>query len=332
MKILYYSCHEILEYDEVRLLRSLGHDVFSIGCCQSQVWKFRPALEQGALEQAADLFERECVHGADYRSTKISRQFIDCFDAIIVMSEAGFITKNWTLLKDRPVIWRTVGMGVEAQEYLLEAQRAEGLKIVRYSAAERRNPAYLGEDALIRFYVDEAEPWVGDEETILTFANRFADRHPSEFAFFERATTGLRRKIGGAANLGVGGATGSVSNEDQKIFLRDSRAYFYCHGTYIPYTLNFIEAWTAGIPVVAVDPRQEGFGHEIRYAEVPDLILDGETGFLVGDELHARRVLRDLLDDQQLARTISASARSAASALFSRTNAETRWQRFLARL
>ena len=31
MKILYLSCHSILEYDEVKLLTGMGHYVFSPG-------------------------------------------------------------------------------------------------------------------------------------------------------------------------------------------------------------------------------------------------------------------------------------------------------------
>ena len=31
MKILYLSCHSVLEYDEIRILSDLGYDVFSIG-------------------------------------------------------------------------------------------------------------------------------------------------------------------------------------------------------------------------------------------------------------------------------------------------------------
>ena len=31
MNILYVGSHSILEYDEVRLLSDLGHDIFSIG-------------------------------------------------------------------------------------------------------------------------------------------------------------------------------------------------------------------------------------------------------------------------------------------------------------
>jgi len=31
MKILYLSCHAVLEYDELRILNDLGYDVTSVG-------------------------------------------------------------------------------------------------------------------------------------------------------------------------------------------------------------------------------------------------------------------------------------------------------------
>ena len=43
-KILYYSGHEILEYDEIRLLRGLGYSVFSLGTIFDQM---APAVASG---------------------------------------------------------------------------------------------------------------------------------------------------------------------------------------------------------------------------------------------------------------------------------------------
>ncbi len=331
MRILYYACHEILEYDEVRLFRSLGHQVFSLGAMFYQQFKLRPGLPQDDKRGALmSLFHQEgCCRGATYHSSSVTRKFVEQFDIVIVMSESGFIMGNWEALKARPVVWRSVGMGVEEQEYLLDRYRTEGLKIVRYSPAERRNKAYLGEDALIRFYVDPDKQWSGKDKQVLTFSNNFVKRYPEEHQFFAAATEGFSCKIGGAFNESLINSIGAVPYHEQNTLYRESRTYFYCHGLHIPYTLNFIEAWSYGIPVVAIDPRSEEISRNLDYSEIGDFIFHGETGFLVKDPHEARSVLQQLLDDHAYASAIGAAGKQAAGSLFGVEKVRSQWDAFL---
>ena len=95
MNILYYGCHEILEYDEVRLFRALGHSVFSLGVLSTRrIGALRPALPQDA--KLARLFkESACVNShQDHKSYVFSSSFMKEIDVVIVMNDASFIENN----------------------------------------------------------------------------------------------------------------------------------------------------------------------------------------------------------------------------------------------
>ncbi|GAH94302.1 unnamed protein product, partial [marine sediment metagenome] len=87
----------------------------------------------------------------------LSREFIDNFDIILVMHIPHWITDNWDTIKDKKVIWRTIGQSTSDTERVLTPYREKGLKIIRYSENERTLPNYIGEDAVISFYKDPNE-------------------------------------------------------------------------------------------------------------------------------------------------------------------------------
>ena len=101
MKILYLSCHSILEYDELKLFHELGLDVFSHGAYMrfNQPSEMRPAIcndwgDERLVEQASNCTKEN-----------LSQEFIDNFDVILVMHIPNWITNNWAKLKDKTVIW-----------------------------------------------------------------------------------------------------------------------------------------------------------------------------------------------------------------------------------
>ena len=210
--------------------------------------------------------------------------------------------------------------------------RARGLRILRCSEAERRVPGHLGGEGLVRFHKDEVEfgGWTGVEPRVLTFANRFAQRYPYEYAVFREATEGLPVTVSGIGNEGVRGALGSIEYDHQKQLLRESRVYLYCSGLSIPYTLNFVEAWISGIPVVAlaetVVPGAPG------HSELPALIRHGENGFIAKDAAEARGLLNTLLADVDLAARIGAAGRADAPRIFGTATVARQWRAALPRV
>lgn len=329
MKILYFSVHSVLEYDELRLFKLLGHDVFPLGVY----------FGLGATEPREDIFGfaapvplREPIafnaeeHGLlarfdddgcefSYSSYPITNcvltpTFVDRFDVLVVMHDLGFIATHWDLLSRRPVIWRTIGQELASLEKRAAELVMRGMRIVRYSPVERAIPGYAGETALIRFGKDASEfgPWTGEEAVVLTFANALRQRVPDIAAMYDAVTQGLPARIGGIGNDGMPGNLGLVGATAQRELYRASRAYFYTAGADIPYTLNLIEAMLSGMPLVALDAPSP-------YYEVPAL-LDAGGGLRAADPPAAAALLRRLLDDSEYAADVGARARAYATRTF----------------
>jgi len=339
MRLIYLSVHEPLEYDEVTLLRSLGHTVFPLGFNfgdHAGMGGLRPPIDLGPdfpkLREAFDrLGCRFDVRDA-VGSLHLTPEFVARFDASVIMFAWPVIDRLWSVLKLRPIILRTIGQGLDVFEPAHRRLRAEGVRIVRYAAVEEATPGYAGADALIRFTKDPDyfAPWTGERPFVLSFASSFAQRFPAEFGLWQRATAALPTLLGGRGNGTVPPALGGIEAAEQLRLLRECRAYFYCSGLEIPYTLNFMEAWMAGIPAVVMHPSALGIGEQ--YWEIGRLITPGVDALLVRDAAQAEAALRSLLQDHALAARIGAAGRASAIRLFGRPNIGPQWQHLLAGL
>lgn len=337
-RILYMSCHEILEYDEVKLFSELGHEVYSMGAYThpgGQENRKRPPLD---LPYDPHFIEMELQHP---KEALIAEQ-LEGIDIVIIMHRTDYVVNNWHLFKPfiekgGRVIWRSIGQSVAAREDELRDARAEGLEIVRYSPAEETIPRNVGSDAMIRFYKDPDEytGWTGDDERVLNFTQSLKSR--GAFCGFEAymgATRGLPRVLYGPNNENMGRiAGGMLSDEEQLAAYRNARVYFY-HGTYpASYTLTLIEAMMTGIPVVAVGPQLGNgpmFPDQKTY-EVPSIIEHGVSGFVSDSigELHHH--LETLLKDKNQAKVISMYGRARAIELFGKSKIKAEWREYLAR-
>lgn len=331
-RILLFGLHAILEHDETRLLRGLGHAVLPMGDLfpGAPPNPFRPPLPPDAEEQAlADLFAAEGGvrdHLLLWGNIRLPARFVEAFDAVVVPHSAPMVRAFLGVLGRRPVLLRTIGQEIAAQEPMLAELRGCGVRVVRYSPAEARVPGYAGADALIRFAQepDDFAPWTGEDPRVLSFVNDFAARFPADLARWRAATEGLPATLGGRHNEGVPGWCGLVPPEAQRGLLRRSRAYLHAAGVGIPYTLNAIEAWTAGIPLVVLAEEAPG-----GLGEMPRLVAHGRTGFVARSPAEARDILATLLADHALAARVGAAGRTAATALFGRAVVAPQWQALL---
>jgi len=124
---------------------------------------------------------------------------------------------------------------------------------------------------------------------------------------------------------------GQLSFEDLKNAYRINDVYFYT-GTYpASYTLNFIEAWMTGIPVVAVGSTLANLGvyQDQDAYEVPFLIENGVNGFVSDSipELHA--MCYNLLNDKELATRVGNAGRESAIKYFGKEKIKGEWDKFL---
>lgn len=340
-KILYLSCHEILGYDEGLLLTELGHQVFSPGSYVSEDNRgdlnLRPGLPK--CDDFDSLMQQWHALGKPGKDNKecLTLDFVKQFDCVILMHLPQWMHVNWPVFKASgvPIIWRTIGQSVAHNEKEMSAHRKQGMKILRYSPIEQKVPGYIGEDACIRFYKDPNEfcNWVGAKKEIITFGQHMQKREPAtNFNFFENTTKPFPRKLFGPGSEMLSFGMGKVPYAELKTAMQEYRVYFYTGTWPASYTLNFIEAFMTGIPMVCIGPAK---GHPFGWFpnhplyEIPDIIQHGVNGFYSDNPMELRACINELLNNDLLAKQISDLGRKRAVELFGKETIKNQWQGFL---
>lgn len=337
MRILYLSCHSILEFEEVKLFTELGHDVFSIGSYINPNTPHdpkRPAISSKANEYLLNV-------ALQSSQDNLHEKLIDWADVIIFMHRPDWVMSNWEKIKHKRVIFRSIGQCTPAQESQLTILKAYGLQIVRYSPEEKGIDGYAGEDKIIRFYKDpeEFKGYTGDINSVLTVAQSMKERTQAcGYEIFREATEGFERSIYGTQSKNPDLTPmddplwkGQLSYEDLKKAYREHRVYFYT-GTYpASYTLNFIEAWMTGIPVVAIGKGMADLKliQGIDTYEVHKLIENGVNGYVSDSIEELRDYVGLLLNNPEKAREIGSKGREKAIELFGKETISREWEGFL---
>jgi hypothetical protein len=336
MKLLYLACHEVLEYDELVLFRALGIEVFSPGAYltpDQSTARLRPSLPGWTVNpDDFEAFQALPAHGD--RRDHLTRAFVDRFDAVLVMHMPTRIMSNWDAMRHKTVIWRTIGQSLPHQERAMQAYRSDGLRIVRYSPAERALGHFSGEDALIRFYKDPEEwgGWTGERPYVVCVAQALPQRAVEcNYQALRAATRGLPCALYGPHNEAAGQLSwGCLPYDGLRAVLRRSRACFFTGTVPASYTLGFLEAWMTGIPIVAIGRRLFSQANPELGAlyEVPSLIEHGTSGFVSDNCDDLRGHLERLLGDWNLARAVSEAGRAAARHYFDKAHALEAWRSF----
>lgn len=354
LKILYLSCHEVLEYNELKLLTEIEHeinpgysiDVFSLGGAfqnpnqsggfmRSVIPKgrFYPDLYQLAIQCDKDDIHPKLLEWADVclmmHNSAIQGQ----------KEQQRWLVRNWQNFKDYnvKVIWRSIGQSVPLIEREIKKYKDQGMKIVRYSPLEEKIPDFAGADAIIRFYEDEElfSGWTGEKKQILVVGQSFKQRAEFlNFPLLERLTTGFSTKVAGTGNEDLGELWLGYRKYHELISeYRNARVFLYVGGT-IPaqYTLSFIEAWMMGIPVVAIGKKLRKH-HAFNWDnyEVPDLITNGVNGYVSDDVAELRNYISMLLENHELAKKVGEAGRKKAIELFGRKQKLQEWADMLRR-
>jgi glycosyltransferase involved in cell wall biosynthesis len=334
IKLLYLSCHSIAEYDEVSLFREIGIDVKSHGTYanpNNPGDKKRPPIKGEYDDQFVSLVMR-------YGKDKLPREIIEPFDVVLSHWMPQWIENNWEVMKDKIVILRTNGQSTRDNEKWMKPYREQGLKIVRYSPIEKTIPDYIGHDAVIRFYKDpdEWKDWNGRRKRVITVGQSMKKRGVHcGFHIFKAVTSGFERKLFGPENEDTGHLWGGLlSFEKLKQQLRDNRVYFYTGTMPASYTLNFIEAWMTGIPIVAIGGElgNAPFLEKQYTYEIPFIMKNGVEGFWSDDFGALAGYIEQLMCDDKLAERVSKAGREKAIELFGKAKIKKQWQQFFKNL
>ena len=349
-RILLCLSHSIEEYDQLRLLHSLGHEVASIGGyidpAKPHV-NIRPPLFDvpmvPAVKDAVDnLGTADNLGAAQARIPDGILDWLGDDGVIIYHHYLERLVEQWPRIRDwmqgsggRRVIWRTVGQSVAGNEEMMRPLRADGLERVAYSPKEANIPGYIGHDALIRFYKDpdEWQGWHGDDGVVLNFTQHLAQREPyTNFGFWEAVTKGLPRIAAGPGSEDIGGP-GALSTTDMLRALQASRVYLYTGTQPASYTLGLIEAMMTGIPVVSISPSwMRIFPYGPALFEGWELAGFGapSNAFWPEDQVAAcRRIVSSMLNDHGQAKAASEWTRARAIELFGIDTIREQWGAFL---
>ncbi len=334
MRLLYVSCHQVLEYDEVKLFTELGIDVFSTGSYACP-W-YRPGMIRPGIEGLTHYPEMERMASTFISSGySMPQELIDWADTIMFMHMPEALEKNWAKMKGKRVIFRSIGQCVSHQENILRELMAQGLEVVRYSPMEVNIPNYCGQTDLIRFYKDpeEYKDYTGKNDVIINFTQSIIQRR--NFTHYDevmRVMRGLPSKIYGVDNQNLGEYDGGqLSFEEMKQTMRDSRAYLYSGTWPAPYTLSFIEAMMTGIPILATGRAiaESTVSGSFDFYEIPHIIENRVTGFVSDNIDELRSAANSLLSDEQGAKAMGERSRKTAIELFGRENIAKQWRALL---
>jgi len=352
MKLLYLSCHEVLEYDEISLFNELGVQVFSPGayvetrnrgdlCLRPDL----PSLQYDPDDVAA--WRHLCNTGGVDGKDRLSKEFVDRFDAVMIMHIPNWVSENWDAMRHKRVIWRTIGQAMPHQELKMQLFRSQGLKIVRYSPREYGLEHFAGSDAMIRFYKDPDfyGGWTGERKTAINFTQAMPQRGSNcNYELFKAVAKMVPMELYGPGNEAAGELNkGRVPFDKQKEILQNSGAYFYTGTHPASYTLNFIEALMTGIPIVAVGayhgnadfhkrPTHPGADDYGCLYEIPDIIKSTVNGIVSDGVREIAHWLKVILEDSATAQKLSAAGRETAIKLFGKSTIKEQWRDFFSTL
>ena len=340
MKILYLSCHLVLEYDELRILTELGHDVTVIGGYidpRNPHVDTRPALNIESIEprrnKIHELFNNNKNRGIPIEdcSNTLTGEIVNDYDCVYVMHKMEWIEKNWDVIKNKIVILRTIGQNLENNELLIKKYVQRGLKILRYSPKERELKNYAGEHGLIRFlkYKSDFNSRNLKNDRVITFGqNIFHRKNWCGSSIIESISQKVPFKLFGPGNEKYEFSGGKLSYEQQLYEYSTSSCYLYTGTFPAQYTLNFIEAMISGIPIVSVGKQLSQTFVEPYPFEVPD-ILDRVYGYYYDDVNSISDKLNNLLVDKKLNEEVSKKQIEVGFDLFSVEKNINNWQEFL---
>ena len=322
------------------LLKELNYDFFSMGSYlnpNQPVEGRRPPIPYKIDNHLISLALR-------YSKDFLPDPLIDIFDVIIIMHIPEWLGNNFNRMRDKKVVWWSIGQSTPDQEKWLRFYRDNGVKLLRYSSKEDYIPNYAGADAIIKFYKDENEfcGWTGETKQVITVCQSMKQRDQyCNYNTVSQIVAGLPYKLFGTPSKNPDGTImpdplwhGELSYDEMKNQLRGSRIYLYTNTYPACYTLNFIEAWMTGIPVVALGSGLSNpkiFGDWNTY-QIPDLIKNEVDGFYSDDIGYLREKIQKLLDDYEYAKRIGEAGRKKAIEIFGKEQAKKGWQDFLSKL
>ncbi len=330
MRLLHLGCHEVLEYDELRLFTKIpGLEVFSPGAyINPRGIGGRPPIPELKVKQEWLDAWGAVPHNPNLdpplsdQKANLTQDILGMFDAVMIHHVFGWVSNNWDAFEKwgGKVFYRDIGQTTLDEELILQSYRDKGMKIIRYSPASERIRNYAGADHMIRFSKDPGDflPWVGDRSEVMTIGQSMKARGGHcGYDLFIDSTRNLTRRLYGNDNQASGPIwSGKLSYQQIIERLSWTRCYFYTGTHPAPYTLNFMEAALAGCPIVA--PTNEAQMIPFDQYEAVEILESFGLEDWAGKNTHylEDRCIKTLSSSDQDLRERSDAQRAGAAAIF----------------
>ena len=349
MRVLYLSgFHGVLEYNDCNMLEELGFDWFSTGIYLDPEnpidfahlnlrGSIKRKSNQKTLEHFLQLQTSNYVKdfcGMHRPKTVLNKDFVDRFD-LIFATQYSAIVENWSVLKTKPIIWRTVGainskMELEMRPFI----NSGNILPVRFSPVELLHRDSNG-GVYIRNYVDEGiyKSWSGGG-AVLSFQSWFTQRAHlnTNKKYMELVTypsSVMYELYGAFVGTKDARSLGTVSCTKQLELYRSCSAYLYIGSPVAIVAYNYLEAMMTGCPLVTFGPETAGIASPKDGSllhEPSEFIENGINGFYSDSLTEIRAYLLELQVNTLMARSISNEARKTALNLFGKERAILEWK------
>jgi len=335
-KALLIIGHDVFEYNRLLLFNELGFDVISTGSyfdpsCPNPNKPYLPPLNVNSNEELVQEFKYLNPSGYVYGKTNLnlSKEFVDKFDVILTAWIHEPFIDYWNILKDKTLIYESIGQSCGQKEQLLSKFRASGVRVVRMADTEKNFPNYAGADAIIDLEIDTNyySGWSGNEEFIFTVnTGALKRKHVANTDLYLTVTKDLPKKLYGTDNEDFKEdfchrqpATRDEILEQYKV----NRLYFSLGSHPCPVVLSFKEALSVGMPVVTWGSRLGGTTFKAN-----EYIQNWINGFASDDPQELRYFCETLLHDHDMAKKMSINARNTALKYFDKKVIKKQWVEF----
>lgn len=338
-KLLYLSCHQELEANEVTTFRNLGFDVFTAGYytygshLTDPTLRPIPGQNDPELQAYFDAHFKDSFKPGWYNA--FTKDFFNKFDVIINVHFAESLELNWNALaqtRNKLIIHRRVGQGNPGYERILSKYLKLGLPFIGMCETERLMYGYCGHTDLIRSHVDDTyfTGWTGEKEQVLT-VQKWMSRPGGGRMYpeWQRVTAKFagKRILAGRENQSLPDGLGDVPDDVLLKLRQESRIYFAVASRPAPLTFTLIEAMLVGMPVVSVGTRLAGY----PWFEPPTFIKNGVNGFVCDSLEGCTSYIELLLTKPELGRTLGQQARKTAQQMVSPNIIAQQWKEFFAK-
>lgn len=338
MRLLYIGDHCILEKRRIKLFKSLGFDILSVASyldpmnpdpTKAYISPLKVEVDKSLISE----FKKLNPSGYSYgKKLNLNKSFLDKFDIIICSWIYEPLLNYWNLIKNKVIIYESLGQSDGTRENKLKSLRDNGVNIIRMSSFEENFTNYAGADAIIDLEVDcdFYKNWNGREDKLLTINSGIMTRnYVCNTNLYLNFTKDIPKKLYGSHNkdCNFDWCYGAASDTELLTQYQNCRAYFSLGTKPCPVVLNFKEAMSVGCPIFTWGPKLGNHSINKTFSAYT-FIEKGVNGFYSDNLAELKDNIKIVLNNYEIAKKMSVESRKTALKTFSYKVMKEKWLNF----